>query len=129
MTGGRGIDSSKRRAAGLAVEGEVARWLEARGYTVLERNFVARGGELDLVVQGDGVLAFVEVRSRADTDRGLPEETVTPRKMRRVVTAARHWLARNGDRGCDLRFDVVAVVGGPGARKITHYENAFEAGM
>jgi len=107
----------------------VARWLEARGWTIVDRNFTVRGGELDLVATSETVLAFVEVRSRMDTERGRPEETVTPTKMRRVVLAARHWLARHGDQDRDIRFDVVAVVGEGDAAEIVHYPGAFEAGQ
>lgn len=127
--GGRGRPPSMRRAAGLAAESLAAGWLEDRGYTVVDRNFTVRGGELDLVVTSETVLAFVEVRSRATVDRGRPEETVTPRKMRRVVLAARHWLARHGDLGRDVRFDVVAVTGDGDAREIVHFPGAFEAGQ
>lgn len=118
---------SRRRAAGLAVEDEVAAWLEARGYAVLDRNFLVRGGEVDLVVATDEVLAFVEVRSRVSDAHGRPEETVGRTKIRRVVTAARHWLARHDPGDRDLRFDVVAVLGPPGEREITHFPAAFEA--
>ncbi len=107
----------------------MGRWLEGRGFTIVDRNFTVRGGELDLVATSETVLAFVEVRSRMDTDRGRPEETVTPTKIRRVVLAARHWLARHGDLGRDIRFDVVAVVGEGDAQEIVHFPGAFEAGQ
>lgn len=120
--------SGGRRGQGETVEGRVARWLSARGWTILDRNFHAPGGEVDLVAHRDEILAFVEVRSRKDAEHGWPEETVTPTKQRRVILAARHWLHTQNAPDADPRFDVVAVLGeGPDA-EIRHLEDAFEGG-
>jgi putative endonuclease len=59
---------------------------------------------------------------------GAPEETVGARKQRRVIAAARDWLARRRGPERAARFDVIAVVDGPQGPTLTHYENAFEAG-
>ena len=118
-----------RREMGRLAEDLAADFLREKGYEVVDRNFTVRRGEVDLVVASDSVLAFVEVRSRADERWGTPEETIGPVKVRRVVHAARHWLARNGDMGKDLRFDVVAIDGSPDSpREIRHLPGAFEAG-
>jgi len=115
------------RARGDAWEARAATWLEARGWEIVDRNFNAPGGELDLVARQGELLAFVEVRGRADARAGHPAETISATKRRRVVTAARHWLARYGDQGCDLRFDVLTLVGPPEAAEVCHFEGAFEA--
>ncbi|MDF1562341.1 MAG: YraN family protein [Deltaproteobacteria bacterium] len=121
-----GLDASERRHLGHAVEAWVARQLEARGWRILERNFTVRGGEIDLVAEREGVRAYVEVRSRSRGDRGPAEATIDRRKIQRIVLAARHHLARHGDGGCDLRFDVVAVVLEDGRpRQLEHLEDAF----
>ncbi len=120
----------RRRAVGFAAEETAAAWLAERGYTVLDRNFTVRQGEVDLVVRNEEVLAFVEVRSRKGDDFGTPEATIGTRKIRRVVTAARHWLARYGDAGLDIRFDVIAVDRSPrGSGEVRHLPAAFEAGL
>ncbi len=111
------------RAAGALAEQLAAEYLARRGFTILERNFNCKGGELDLVCDDAGTLVFVEVRSRRSADYGTPEETISVTKRRRIVHAARVWLlARNADdRAC--RFDVIAVEHGA----IRHLENAFDA--
>jgi putative endonuclease len=121
-----------RRARGQHAERLAAAFLEGRGYRVLARNHTLRRGEVDLVCEGDGVLCFVEVRSRTGEAHGLPEETVDRPKARRVVLAATDWLASNpaGDR--DVRFDVVAVTfdeeaGEAAAPRIVHFPGAFDA--
>ena len=116
-----------RRARGQEAEALAADWLEARGWRMLARNHALRRGEVDLVCEREGVLAFVEVRSRTGEEHGGPEETVDRRKARRVVLAAEDWAARNAVAGRDLRFDVVAVTFGEGAPRLVHFPAAFDA--
>jgi putative endonuclease len=116
-----------RRALGREAEGLAAAWLEERGYRILARNHALRRGEVDLVCEGDGVLCFVEVRSRTGEAHGGPEETVDRRKARRVVIAAEDWAARNGGTERDIRFDVVAVTFGDGPPRVVHFPAAFDA--
>jgi putative endonuclease len=116
-----------RRARGREAEALAAEWLEARGYRVLARNHALRRGEVDLVCEREGVLCFVEVRSRTGEAQGGPEETVDRRKARRVVLAATDWVERNGGTARDIRFDVVAVTFGDGPAKIVHIQAAFDA--
>jgi putative endonuclease len=116
-----------RRARGQEAEGLAAGWLESRGYRVLARNHALRRGEVDLVCEGDGVLCFVEVRSRTGEEHGAPEETVDRGKARRVVLAAEDWIGRHGAGGRDIRFDVVAVTFGEGEPRIVHFPAAFDA--
>jgi putative endonuclease len=117
-----------RRARGREAEALAAGWLEARGYRVLARNHALRRGEVDLVCEGEGVLCFVEVRSRTGEEHGGPEETVDRRKARRVILAATDWLARNGGEGKDIRFDVVAVTFEEAAPpRVVHLPAAFDA--
>ena len=124
------LPPNRRRSAGSEAEELAARWLEERGYRILERNFQVRQGEIDLIVANDEVIAFVEVRSRSDSSLATPEATIGPGKVRRIVLAARHWLAKRGNAGLDIRFDVIAIdgaIGGP--REIRHLPAAFNAGM
>ena len=116
-----------RRARGREAEALAAGWLEERGYRVLARNHALRRGEVDLVCEGEGVLCFVEVRSRTGDGHGTPEETVDRRKARRVILAAEDWLLRNDAAGRDLRFDVVAVTFGEEAPRVVHFPAAFDA--
>lgn len=110
------------RALGAEFERRAAAYLERRGLRVVEKNYVCRRGELDLVCDDGGTLVFVEVRARADGRFGAPEETVRRLKRRRLVLAARHYLMvrRVEDRPC--RFDVVAIEG----TDIRYYPDAFQ---
>jgi putative endonuclease len=96
---------------------------------LLARNHRCPRGEVDLVMDDGGTCCFVEVRSRTGTAQGEPEESVGRAKARRVVAAARDWLARNGGEDRLVRFDVVAVVfpEGEGEPEVRHHPAAFDA--
>src|SRR5438093_13037216 len=92
----------------LGEEGERAasRFLEARGYRILERNYRTRRGEIDLIAEDGRILVFVEVKVRLDDRFGGPAAAITRAKQARIARLAEQYLAcrRVGDRPC--RFDV-----------------------
>ncbi|RAR64492.1 MULTISPECIES: YraN family protein [Halomonadaceae] len=118
--------SADARARGAAIEALANDWLAARGLTPVARNQHAKGGELDLVMREGETLVFVEVRHRRDSRHGHPLETVTTSKQRRLIKAARFYLARNG-LSCPCRFDVVAVTGSAPDLEFLWVKGAFEA--
>jgi putative endonuclease len=105
-----GAGSDPRRALGRRGEDLVAGWYEAAGYTVLDRNWRCRAGELDLVLRRGRTIVFCEVKTRTSTRFGAPVEAVTASKQRKLRGLALEWLAAAGGRGGDLRFDVATVM-------------------
>jgi putative endonuclease len=99
----------RRRALGQLGEDLATQHLQGLGYVILERNYRCECGEVDIVAQDHGRLAFVEVRARRGTAFGTPEESVTPRKQRRLATVARNYLEEKGLRDVAWGIDVVAV--------------------
>lgn len=113
-----------RRGTGRWGEEQAARYLERKGYRVLERNYLTRQGEIDLVCEKNGLLVFVEVRTRSSERFGSPEESVTAGKISRLRRTALHYLQVHGaSRG--FRFDVVAVRLTDGRPTFNHIEGAF----
>ena len=113
---------------GALGEDVAAEALRKHGYRVVARNHRCRRGEVDLIAEKGELLVFVEVRTRATAAFGGPEETVDARKQRRVIAAARDFLAQRRGPAKAARFDVIAVVDGPGGPTLTHFENAFDSG-
>ena len=112
-----------RQAHGAFGEAQTARWYEARGYAVLDRNWRAgRTGELDLVLGAAGLVVFCEVKSRSSSAYGEPFEAVTYAKQARLRRVAAAWLAAHPAGGRrDVRFDVASVRSG----KVEVIESAF----
>lgn len=104
-------------ARGRHAEDRVAARLEAAGWSVLARRFRNRGGEIDLIVEREGMLAFIEVKARAVLlDAAF---AVTARQQARLIAGAEAWMAQNPGHGTNgVRFDVVLVDGQGRMRRI-----------
>jgi len=117
-----------RREQGDAAEERACRHLGRSGFTIVERKYRTKGGEIDIVARKGDVLVFVEVRSREVPGFGTPEESVTPAKRRRIVGAARHYLSTVPPTSWrEARFDVIAIEGTGDAAALRHYQAAFDA--
>ncbi len=120
------------RALGKFFEGAAKKYLEAQGMTCVDRNYVCRGGELDLVLRDGAYWVFAEVKARKSIDHGTPAEFVNSTKRRRLCRAAQLYMLENGigeDALC--RFDIVEITyktdadGAPQDLKINHIADAF----
>ena len=110
---------------GAAQESRALAHLEAAGLHLLARNVACKVGELDLVMQDDEVLVFVEVRARRSASHGGAAASVTAAKQRRLARAAQFFLKtvwRGATPRC--RFDVVAI----SADRIDWLRDAFTPG-
>lgn len=87
-----------------------ADYLDELGFQIVERNYNTRYGEIDLVVQKDGELVFVEVKTRSNKAFGLPEASVTPEKLARIENAGLLWLEAHPDSLDNWRIDVIAIL-------------------
>jgi len=116
-----------RPARGRAAEAAAAAFLARRGYDIVARNVWLCGAEIDLVAWDDGVLVFVEVRSRSHRRFGSPVETVRARKIARIARAAQAYLVLHGLTRAPARFDVVGVDWTPGEAQCTLVRSAFES--
>lgn len=116
------------RARGAAVEAAAGRHLAEAGLRPVATNAAARFGELDLVMLDGPTLVFVEVRYRRSDRFGGGAASVDARKRRRLVLAARQFLAahpRHRDAPC--RFDVVEANGDPASPGLNWIRDAFRA--
>jgi putative endonuclease len=119
-------DPDERNRRGREAEELAAIHLSGLGWELLDRNHRCDRGEVDLVFRVGEAIRFVEVRSRTGGEQGTPEESVGPRKARRVVAAALDWAEAHRAIGLPLRFDVVAVTFGEAAPSIVHFPDAFD---
>jgi len=96
-------------ARGRRAEQLACGYLKAQGYTILERNVRYPVGEIDIVAREGEALCFVEVRSTASQQWGGPLASITDRKRRHLINAARWYLQYRPVRLPEIRFDVVAI--------------------
>lgn len=110
-------------------KGETAacRYLKKHGYKIADKNFAAKGGEIDIIAVKDGTIVFAEVKTRGANSVCAPSEAVDKRKQERIIKTAREYMLKKRVE-LQPRFDVVEVsVLKDGGSRISHIENAFIA--
>jgi putative endonuclease len=117
--------SVARQTLGRVGEAVAARWLRRRGWRVMAQRFRSGRRDVDLIVERDGTVAFVEVKTRRDAAFGDPIEAVSWRKQRELIRSAKVWADRFGPPGACYRFDVVGVIVIGRDARVRHIENAF----
>lgn len=106
--GGGHLETAASLQLGLEGERIAARFLERRGFRVLDSRFLARRGEVDLVCRRGDRVVLVEVKTRSSDRFGAPIEAVGARKRRALLAAAGDYRALAGWRG-PIEFAVVAI--------------------
>ncbi len=112
-----------KRELGSKYELRAAEFLKQNGYSILEKNYRCRFGEIDLIGRSEGYLCFIEVKYRSDSGYGFPSEAVDLRKIRRICRTALSYISFKklpADTAC--RFDIVVILD----KKFTLIKNAFE---
>lgn len=107
-------------------EGEllVAQYLEKRGYRVLTQNYRKRYGEVDLIVQKNDTLAFVEVKWRHNPLVD-PAELIGYSKQKKIISIAKEFLSKHTDLDVVCRFDVALIEDNNNSINLQYIPNAF----
>ena len=123
---GANFEGNKRRKAhqrGLTAETFAAWYLRLTGWRILKRRYKTKVGEIDLIAKKRKTVAFIEVKARKSRSAAL--EAVTPASQKRIVRAAKLFVAEHPKAGFfTLRFDVIVVRPWALPERIA---NAFEA--
>lgn len=107
------------------------KYLQDRGFQVIDRNYTTRYGELDLVAieaESENVV-FIEVKTRTSDKFGTPEASITPAKIERLQNAALLWLQDHPETKDDWRIDVISIIldHQHEIRDIQHFINVYDA--
>jgi len=81
-----------RHVLGKEGEDEAVKYLEKKGYRIIERNFLCRQGEIDIIALDKEYIVFVEIKTRTNTEYGLPSESVTEKKIKHMKKAIQYYL-------------------------------------
>ena len=120
--------ASRQTARALGKWGErVAQdFLAREGYLIRQTNWHCVRGELDIIAEQDGILVFVEVKTRRSGQWDEALESITPRKRERLLAAIYHFLDDAGLEESEWRLDVIAVLWHENAApRLNHVEGAF----
>ena len=101
------------------------RWFRRQGWRIVQRRVRSGHRDIDLVVEQDGTVAFVEVKARRGREFGDPVEAVNWAKQKELARSASVWIDRHGRPSESYRFDVVGVLVEGERVRIRHIPNAF----
>ncbi|PID58525.1 YraN family protein [candidate division KSB3 bacterium] len=119
--------SQERVKIGKKGEQLAYEYILRQGYTVLERNFRCKLGEIDLIAGDRNMVVFLEVRTKSSTACGPAYNSVTPRKQQHVKRTALFYIAQRNLVNTQFRFDVIGITLNlsNGTHTLDHIQNAF----
>ncbi len=120
MKHGFKMDKNKRDY-GFFNEKFAEKFLQNKGFKIIDKNFYTRYGEIDIIALDKDTLVFVEVRSRSNKSYGSPLESIDTSKVSKIIKTAKLYISSKNINHLNIRFDVVSVFNG----EIEHIENAF----
>lgn len=119
MIKGRFTKSVER---GRQYEKLAGKFLSDNGYKILENNWQAGHKEIDLIVQKDNTIVFVEVKGSISRKYGHPSEKVDRRKRANLISAAEQYIISGNIKDKDFRFDIITFLDG----RLEHFPDAFQ---
>ncbi|MBU1342026.1 MAG: YraN family protein [Proteobacteria bacterium] len=113
----------------LGHHGETAAafFLKSKGFTILETNYRTKPAEIDIIARDDDTICFIEVKTRGSLKKGLPKESVTVSKQKKILLGACFYLKQKKWENSRIRFDVVEVYKKQDGFDINLIKNAFQA--
>lgn len=115
---------SQHNEVGKIGEDLARKYLEQKGYSIIEQNYKTKYSEIDLVAKYKGELVFVEVRTKIGENFGTPEDTLTPKKLNKMRFGATSYSAFVKWSG-PIKVDAICIVLKPNNEisRLTHHEN------
>ena len=110
----------------LGKKGELIarKFLEAKGFKILETNWRHEKDELDIIVKDDDELVIIEVKTRSTSYFGDPSEAVGKAKEEFIIRAAEAYIEIH-DLNMDMRFDIISIITNSNEEIIEHIKDAF----
>lgn len=84
-------------------------FLIGNGYTILDNNFTCKLGELDLIVQKKNIISFVEVKTRYYFNYGLPMESITFSKRKKIFLVSSYYIQKYNLKDYYFSYDIVEI--------------------
>ena len=114
-----------KKVLGSIGEIKSCEYLESAGYLITEKNFRCACGEIDIIASSANVICFVEVKTRANSNYGEPQESVNPIKINRIKKVASYYLGLKHLNDFELSFDVITIKVSGKKLLLQHFKNCF----
>ena len=106
-------------------ENRAAAYLLSKGFSIIERNWRTKGGEIDIIAFKNDILAFVEVKTLPKGTLDMIQRELNYQKRQRILKTSKRFLLNHRQYSNSyIRFDVI-VIDMPGLEPVYHIENAF----
>ncbi len=99
----------KRHILGKRGEELAVEYLKDKGYKILERNFMCKQGEIDIIAKDKDYVVFIEIKSRTNTKYGFPLEAITEEKLKHILLSASYYLHIKNLENNNVRIDAIEV--------------------
>ena len=116
----------QKKELGKKGEELALRFLKKKGYRIIEKNYVCKMGEMDIIGKEKDTLVFIEVKTRTSTEFGPPQLAVHSSKQRQLSKVALNYLNEKRLNDVKARFDVVAIVLEQNREEIDLIRDAFD---
>jgi len=116
----------QKKALGKKGEEVALRFLKKKGYRIIEKNYVCKLGEMDIIAKEKDTLVFVEVKTRTTTEFGPPQLAVNSSKQRQLSKVALNYLKEKHLEEVKARFDVMAILLAQKGEEIELIRDAFD---
>jgi putative endonuclease len=120
------IKMMQKKELGKKGEEIALRFLKKRGYRVVEKNYVCKMGEMDIIAREKDTWVFIEVKTRTSTLFGPPQLAVNSSKQRQLSKVALNYLKEKKLEDTKARFDVVAILLEEKREEIELIRDAFD---
>lgn len=110
----------KPHMLGKAGEDIATEYLIKNNYKIIERNFLCKTGEIDIIALKDEYLVFIEVKTRSSNKYGVPSEAVTKNKLKHLYKTARYYIYTRNLQNEYIRFDVIEIYYENSKYKVNH---------
>ena len=120
------MSKKENKIKGNLGEYYACKFLEDQDYRIIERNFSASRGEIDIIVLDKDEIVFVEVKTRCQSFCGFPCESVNKIKKDHIYNVAEYYLYINNLLNSKVRFDVIEIYLYDNEKyTISHFKNAI----
>lgn len=99
----------KQHEIGKLGEDLAIKYLINNNYSIIEKNFMCKQGEIDIIAFGENYLVFIEVKTRSNLSYGKPSDSVNNIKQKHMYKSAKYYICLHNLEDYFIRFDVIEV--------------------